>query len=194
MLYNRRETAAVPQPATCILNPHFKVLLFKPLSARPLARTTCWFDVCVRVCVQRYCAWCTPACQKDFKKNPSPLYTGAMRDIEVSSLWSVFYWKTSQHLQMWCTLLIESQNANFLLCLKGVIYVCDPNTTFSVILKCWFRPFLIIFEKPDLLLNQNYTVTHLEVAFLLIVLCELCWRESHLKGLHCQMAAECKTR
>lgn len=45
-----------------------------------------------------------------------------------------------------------------------------------------WSPKYLPFEKPDLLLNKNYTVTRLEVAFLMIVSCERLWRTVIFKG------------
>lgn len=57
------------------------------------------------------------------------------------------------------------------------MYVRDPSTTFSELFQN-----ADLFEKPDLLLNMNYTVTRLEVAFLMIVSRELLWRRVMFKG------------
>lgn len=93
---------------------------------------------CMGVCIQQYCAWCKICLPKKKKKKTSLLYTGAMLDIEMLSLWFVFLLKTSQHLRMQRTLLIESQMpVSYFIC-KMLYMNVTPALHFSVIFwKCW---------------------------------------------------------
>lgn len=95
--------------------------------------------------------------------------------------------RTSQRLQMQCTLLIESQmSVSYSIC--KVYYMCVTRPL-HFILKRW------PFEKPDSSLNKNYTVTRLDVAFLMIVCRVSCFEGgSNLKALRCQLATECIIR
>lgn len=106
-----------------------------------------------------------------------------MLDIAVLSLWFVFLLKTSQRLQMQCTLLIESQN------------VMLPSYLSCVIIPSATSYFETLKKKNDRSLKKNYTVTRLEVAFLMIVCCASCFeRGSSLKAPCRQLATECIIR
>lgn len=156
----------MPPPATFCLNS--LGLLFIPLDPS----YTCWFDVCVWICVTNSTVHVVNlACQIPLLCTLMPCWT------VVFSLWFVFYCNISR-----------CRNISFLpFIVKCNIYV----HMWSILYMFKLFQNADLLEKPDMSLKKRYTVTRPDVAFWMIVCWMSCFGGPTRKELFCQLATEC---